>query len=95
MDNTIGNDNNPHTDPERPPIAKPLDLISFKTINKAFGWWSACVLVSSWGRKQISLYLWQKKQDRWARKQKFSIHNRTDWEKIKKLVDATILELPV
>jgi len=95
MDDTLNKEPHARADAERPPIAKPLDLISFKTVSKAFGWWSGCALVSSWGRKQISLYLWQKKEDRWARKQKFSIHNRTDWEKIKKIGDGIILELPV
>ncbi len=75
------------------PIVPPLKVLEYKTINKRFGWWSAVVMVESWGRKQICLYLWQKKGERWARKQKFAIHNQEDWGLITDAVEAMINEL--
>jgi hypothetical protein len=78
---------------EKLPIVAPLKVLEYKTINKRFGWWSAVVMVESWGRKQVCLYLWQKKGDRWARKQKFAIHNQEDWGLITEAVDSMVSEL--
>jgi hypothetical protein len=80
-------------DEEAIPIVAPLKVLEHKTINKRFGWWSAVVLVDSWGRKQICLYLWQKKGAKWARKQKFAIHNQEDWGSINNAVESMISEL--
>ena len=82
-----------HHQEEKPPIIAPLKVLEYKTINKRFGWWSAVVMVESWGRKQICLYLWQKKGDRWARKQKFAIHSQEDWGLITDAVEKLISEL--
>ena len=78
---------------EKLPIIPPLKVLEHKTINKRFGWWSAVVMVESWGRKQVCLYLWQKKGDRWARKQKFAIRNQEDWGLITDAVESMISEL--
>ena len=75
------------------PIVEPLKMLQYKTINKRFGWWSAVVMVDSWGRKQICLYLWQKKGKRWARKQKFAIHSQEDWGAISEAVEGMIPEM--
>ena len=55
---------------EKLPIVAPLKVLEHKTINKRFGWWSAVVMVESWGRKQVCLYLWQKKDGPGQRLQK-------------------------
>jgi len=81
-------------DQETVPIAPPLTVIEQKTINKRFGWWSAVVLLESYGRKQVCFYLWQKKEDGgWKRKQKFAIHNQEDWGLIQSAVGGMIKEL--
>ena len=81
-------------DDEHVPIVPPLKVLTQKTINKRFGWWSAVVLLESYGRKQVCLYLWQKKEDGgWKRKQKFAIHNQEDWELIQGAVSGMIGEL--
>jgi len=82
-----------HHDEEPVPIIAPLKVLGYKTINKRFGWWSAVVLVDSWGRKQVCLYLWQKKGQKWARKQKFAIHSQEDWDAIGDAVEGMISEL--
>ena len=78
---------------ENVPIIPPLKVISYKTINKRFGWWSAVVLLESYGRKQVCVYLWQKRGDAWKRKQKFAIHSQEDWELITDAVGGVIEEL--
>ena len=81
------------TETENVPIIPPLKVITHKTINKRFGWWSAVVLLESYGRKQVCFYLWQKKGESWKRKQKFAIHSQEDWELITDAVSGMIEEL--
>lgn len=78
---------------EKVPIIAPLKVDRHKTINKRFGWWSAVVLLESYGRKQICFYLWQKRDDKWKRKQKFAIHSQEDWELVSDAVSGMIEEL--
>jgi len=78
---------------EKVPIIAPLKVIRYKTINKRFGWWSAVVLLESYGRKQVCCYLWQKRADTWKRKQKFAIHSQEDWELISDATNGMIEEL--
>jgi len=75
---------------EKVPIEAPLKVLEQKTISKRFGWWSAVVLLESWGRRQICFYLWQKVGEKWKRKQKFAIHNAEDWGKISDSVKALL-----
>ena len=79
---------------ETVPIVAPLKVIGQKTINKRFGWWSAVVLLESYGRKQVCFYLWQKKPEGgWKRKQKFAVHNQQDWGLIQEAVSPMIENL--
>jgi len=78
-------------DEEQVPIVPPLKVLDHKTINKRFGWWSAVVLLESYGRKQVCFYLWQKKPEGgWKRKQKFAVHNQQDWALIQEAVSPMI-----
>lgn len=74
-------------DNEPVPIKPPLKVLKSRTINKKFGWWASVVLLESYAKKQICLYLWQKKDDGWKRKQKFGIHSKEDWQLMKKAVE--------
>jgi len=79
---------------EQVPIVPPLKVLEYKTINKRFGWWSAVVLLESYGRKQVCFYLWQKKPEGgWKRKQKFAVHNQQDWALIQEAVRGMIENL--
>jgi hypothetical protein len=74
--------------PEMLPIVAPLEVIDYRTIKKGSGWWLAVVLVESWEKRNIGIYLWQKKKDgKWHRKQKFSIHTKEKWDLISKAVN--------
>ncbi|MGB2600229.1 MAG: hypothetical protein WBB86_05900 [Candidatus Omnitrophota bacterium] len=89
--------NNPAKEPEPQeeglPIKPPLKVLQHQTINKQFGWWAAVVLLESYAKKQICLYLWQKKDDSWKRKQKFGIHSKEDWQLMKEAVESYIDEI--
>ncbi|PIZ16691.1 hypothetical protein COY52_06520 [Candidatus Desantisbacteria bacterium CG_4_10_14_0_8_um_filter_48_22] len=78
---------------EQPPVDKTISVSEFRTIRKGKRWWSAVALVKSFGRNQVAFYLWQRKNDRWARKQKFVIHNRGQWETILNSVEEFLPEL--
>ena len=79
---------------EKIPIAPPLKVLAYKTINKKFGWWSAVVLIDSWGRKQICFYLWQKKTEGgWRRKQKFAIHSQEHWALLSEATQKLVTQL--
>jgi len=64
------------------PVSPSLKVVDYKTTSKGAGWWSAVVLQESYGRRQISFYLWQKKKGLWKRKQKFTIQTAKKWKKI-------------
>lgn len=72
------------------PIGPPLKVVDYRTVSKGFGWWAAVVLVESWGRRTIGLYLWQKKSEGWRRKQKFTIHDQEKWEMIANYVEEML-----
>ena len=72
------------------PIAPPIKVLGYKTIKKGSGWWLAVVSYESFEKKAVALYLWQKKEGEWKRKQKFTIHNKEKWALIVKAVDELI-----
>ncbi len=86
-------DKNEEIQEEKLPIKPPLQILKHQTINKQFGWWAAVVLLESYAKKQICLYLWQKRDSSWKRKQKFGIHSKEDWQLMKKAVELYIDEI--
>lgn len=76
-------------DKEVLPVSPSLKVVDYRTTSKGAGWWSAVVLQESYGRRQISFYLWQRKKDLWKRKQKFTIQSAQKWERI----DSAMKEL--
>ncbi len=83
----------PELQEEKLPIKSPLQVLKHQTINKQFGWWAAVVLLESYAKKQVCLYLWQKRDSTWKRKQKFGIHSKEDWQLMKKAVESYIDEI--
>jgi len=78
---------------EKIPISEKLNVLQSQTIYKSEKWWSAVALVESFGRKQIAVYLWMKKEDQWKRKQKLVIHNQGEWLQIKDAIEKLLAEL--
>jgi len=75
------------------PISEKLKVLEGCTVYKTEKWWSAVALVESFGRKQIAVYLWIKKDDQWKRKQKLVVHNKGEWQQIKEAIEKLLPEL--
>ncbi|MFH1783199.1 MAG: hypothetical protein ABH848_06245 [Candidatus Omnitrophota bacterium] len=80
-------------DDEKLPIGPPLKVLDHRTISKGFGWWSAVVLIESWSNRRLCLYLWQKSDNGWKRKQKYTIHSQERWRLILESIEELIGEL--
>ena len=75
------------TEPEQLPLSSFYKVIDYMTIFKSEKWWEAIVIIESFGRRSIAMYLWQNKDGQWKRKHKFQIRNPQEWEKVKSAVD--------
>lgn len=78
---------------EKLPVSETLRVLDYRTLEKNPKWWSAVALIDSWGRKQICFYLWQKKGEKWARQQKFTIQDAQTWENISSSVAKFLPQL--
>lgn len=78
---------------EKPPISEKLKVLNAITLYRTSKWWSAAALIESFGRKQIALYVWLNKDNRWRRKQKYVIHNKAEWSQIKEAIEKLIPQL--
>jgi aminopeptidase len=72
---------------EKLPISEVYKLIDYRNIFKTDLWWEAIVVYENYGKRQIGLYLWQKRKGEWKRKNKFSFRTLEEWSKIKNAVD--------
>jgi hypothetical protein len=68
---------------EKLPVSDFYKVVESVTIFKNQKWWEAIVVFESYGKRQIGLYLWQKKADVWKRKHKFNVRNIEEWNKLK------------
>lgn len=72
---------------EKLPISEVYKVVDHITIFKSAKWWEAIVVYEAYGRRSIGVYLWVKKNDVWKRKNKFSVRNLDEWNKVKNAVD--------
>jgi len=79
---------------EKLPVSETLSVLSSETLYKTPKWWCAVVYIESYGRKQVAVYLWVKKNDKWTRKEKLIIHSKKEWEQIKDAAEKFIPQLP-
>ncbi|RLC36739.1 hypothetical protein DRH29_03935 [candidate division Kazan bacterium] len=75
------------------PISEKLKVLQAINLYKTEKWWSAVTLIESYGRKQIAIYLWTRKEDKWKRRQKLVIHNKGEWLQIKEAVESLLPKL--
>jgi len=75
------------TQTEPLPLSSFYKVVDHVTILRSEKWWEAIVVIESFGRRSIAMYLWQKKGDQWKRKHKFQIRNLQEWEKLKGAID--------
>ncbi len=75
---------------EQLPLSSIYKVIDHVDIFKNEKWWESVVIVESFGRRSIAVYLWVKKGDAWKRKHKFQLRSVQDWEKVKSAIDKLI-----
>jgi len=78
---------------EEYPVSEKLKVIKAKTLYKTEKWWSAVVLLESFGRKQVAVYLWDKRNDQWKRRQKLVVKNEEEWQRIKGAIEELLQNL--
>lgn len=64
------------------PVHEIIKVIRGVDIYKSEKWWKAVLLTESYGRRQVTIYQWLKRDEKWKRKQKMSIVNKDEWGKI-------------
>jgi len=72
---------------EKLPLSEFYKVIDYTTIFKSEKWWEAIVIIESFGRRSIAMYLWQKRNDTWKRKHKFQIRNLDEWNRVKAAIE--------
>ena len=75
---------------EKLPTNEMIKVVEYITISKTDSWWTAVVLASKDNRKQVMLYMWNKKGDRWSRRQKFTIGRKSDWPKYREAIEKLL-----
>jgi len=75
------------------PVHESINVLDYITLYKSDKWWAAVALCESFGRKDISLYQWQKKGDAWKRQSKWRIKNKGEWLSIKEVIENMIDKL--
>jgi len=75
---------------EKLPVSSELKVIESINLYKTSKWWASVALIESFGRKQIAIYLWTNKNGEWKRKQKFVIHSKEEWLKVKEAVEQLL-----
>jgi aminopeptidase len=72
---------------EKLPISEFYKVIDHTTIFKTDVWWEVIVVFENQGKRQVGMYLWQKRNGIWKRKNKFSFRTLDEWSKIKAAMD--------
>jgi len=72
---------------EKLPISDFYKVIDYVTIFRSEKWWEAIVVIESFGRRSIAMYLWQFRNGTWKRKHKFQLRNFDEWNKVKDAID--------
>ena len=67
---------------EKYPVHDIIKVVHGIDIYRTKKWWKAVLLTESYGRRQVTIYQWIKKDDKWKRKQKMSITDKDEWAKI-------------
>ena len=72
---------------EKLPVSEFYKVVDYVTIFKSEKWWEAIVVIESYGKRSIAMYMWQFRDEKWKRKHKFQLRNLDEWNKVKKAVD--------
>lgn len=78
---------------EKLPVNETIHVIKYRNIYKTQKWWCAVVLGMMFGHKKVMFFIWQNRDGKWKRKNKFSVNFEKDWLSIKEATDEFIKEL--
>jgi hypothetical protein len=68
-------------------------VVDSVTISRNEKWWKAIVLIESYGKRSIAMYMWQFRDGKRKRKHKFHLRTPGEWEKVKNAVDQLATKL--
>ena len=68
-------------------------VVDHVTIFRSEEWWEAIVLIESFGKRSIAMYMWQFREGKWKRKHKFQLRNVDEWNKVKNAIDKFVPNL--
>jgi leucyl aminopeptidase (aminopeptidase T) len=74
-------------DEEKLPVSKVYKVVDYTTLFKTDLWWEAIVVFETYGKRQMGMYLWQKRNGVWKRKNKFGIRSLEEWSKLRSAID--------
>lgn len=78
---------------EKLPISDFYKVVDFVTIFRSEKWWEAVVVIESYGKRSIAMYMWQFRDGKWKRKHKFQLITLDEWKKVKNAVDQLATKL--
>ena len=78
--------------PEDYPVHEELDVVDGQTIYHNDDWWKAVVAYESWNGNEVAVYLWQKQDGQWRRKQKFKVDDQQEWTAVREAVNDMVDE---
>ncbi len=64
------------------PVHEVIKVIEGINIYRSEKWWKAALLTESYGKRQVTIYQWLKRDEKWKRKQKMSITSKEEWGRI-------------
>lgn len=77
------------------PVSDYYRVAAGETVFKMDTWWKAIVHIAqkgSYETSEVGVYLWQKVNDQWRRRQKYAIKNRDDWETEREFIETALGE---
>lgn len=77
------------------PVDETIKVMEGTTIYKTIKWWSAVLLVNTFGHDKVLIYLWQYRDGKWKRKQKLTVNFERNWIDTKNAVDKYLDKIKV
>lgn len=78
---------------EKLPVWESYKVVDHVTIFKSNKWWEAIVAIESYGKRSISMYMWEFRDGKWKRKHKFTIRSMDEWNTVKNSVEQLLPKL--
>ena len=75
------------------PISDYYEVAGGKTVFQSNGWWKAIVKIEqkgSYETEEIMVYLWQRVDDNWRRRQKYTIKSQQKWNEESEIVESVL-----